>query len=199
MTITFLTKKKVVDLITLGAALIGEVSALFNHFHSSGLYGPYVVSGFSMGGLISGFCGTILPFNEQKMIGIVPCVAPHSASPIFCEGILQERIDWDTLCNQLPSGCNSKLHAKEKLRWILDRTDLRNFPLPKVPEASIIIAGEHDQYVPNSANIIHEYWKGSQLRFIPSGHITTSLLHRKVVNQAILNSIETLLKQDFLN
>lgn len=189
--------RHVTDLIVLGGALVGEVNGLFNYFEESGEYGPYVVSGFSMGGLISGFCATLSPFNGNKSgIGIVPCVAPHSAKPIFCGGLLHERVDWETLCSQLPSACNSKQNAKEKLEEVLDRTDLRTFPLPQIPEASIIICAEHDQYVPNSGPVIHEHWKGSQLRFLPAaGHVTTSLLHRRVLNLAIQDSIQILNSQ----
>jgi len=161
-----------------------------NWLESEGTYGPYVLSGISMGGQMAAFSGT----SSQFDVGIVPFTAPYSAIPVFGEGLLSHSVDWTSLRNQIPlsfSDRNDVETARDFMREIYKITDLRHFPQPPVPEATIILSAKYDQYVTNAGEVIHEFWPGSELRTLETSHIMATF-YAKDYLQAIMDSISRL-------
>lgn len=108
----------------------------------------------------------------EEEIAAVPCLAPYCASRVFCEGVLRDWCDWKALDAAIPAkaeGANSEAYLRQ---FLANCTDLRRFPLPQLPSAVIQVAARYDQYIPGTGDALHGHWKGSELRWIPHGHIT---------------------------
>jgi hypothetical protein len=50
-------------------------------------------------------------------------------------------------------------------------TDIRLYRTPTLPEAIIQVAAKHDGYIPGTGSVLHEHWKGSELRWVNGGHV----------------------------
>jgi len=176
------------DLLCMGGALVGETNGLINWMKSEpSKYGPFVLSGCSMGGLMSCYSAS----SSIHPIGAVPCVSPISAEPLFARGIFGGRAvcDIKALNAETPEG----LKELETLLW---RTDLRTWGKPLVPEACIWVNGEHDAYIPaKTAQEMLTHWDKSTMRWIPTGHVIGQLLYRSHFLQAIQDAVEVLKKK----
>jgi hypothetical protein len=106
-------------------------------------------------------------------------------------GILSEDVHWKNLIKQLPNG-NTLEGAKEFMKEMLYITDLKNFPKPSIPEATIIVSAKFDSYVPQAGEILHSYWPGSELRQLNAGHVTSLFLHSDAFVTAIIDAIQRL-------
>ncbi|XP_056010431.1 protein ABHD18-like isoform X2 [Ostrea edulis] len=82
------------DLIVMGGALMFETVVLLHWCEEQG-WGPFCLTGISMGGFMSSLAATIWP----KPIGLVPCLAGVTASPVYTRGILSKAVRWDVLKN----------------------------------------------------------------------------------------------------
>ena len=59
--------------------------------------------------------------------------------------------------------------------------------------AAVLVAATEDAYVDReSAEAIHRAWKGSELRWVEGGHVSSFVLHQPVFRRAILDSISRL-------
>lgn len=67
-----------------------------------------------------------------------------------------------------------ELDCKHFMRGVMDEcTHLGNFSVPVDPELIIIVLAENDEYIPTKGyQKLHEIWPGSQLRTLPTGHIS---------------------------
>ncbi|KAJ9529309.1 hypothetical protein QJQ45_007990 [Haematococcus lacustris] len=75
-------------------------------------------------------------------------------------------------------------------------TDITRFPVPRRPDASILVAATDDAYVSvQSVRELHHYWPGSELRLVSGGHVTAFLLHQNTFRTAILDSLVRLKQQ----
>jgi len=169
------------DLMTMGSALVGETNSLLLWLSNEG-FGPFATWGYSMGGQMAGFCSTMSPFPTA----LIPCMAPYSAVPVYSDGIMHDDVAWD----ELRQG-NTIQHAKETMERVLNITDLKYYPQPLVPEATIIISGKDDCYVPGAGEKLHAYWPGSEHRMLEVGHVT-GMLQSKPFVTAIVDGIERL-------
>ena len=65
----------------MGACLITEGLTLMNWLDRIGM-GPFVLSGFSMGGHMASLTSTVYP----KPLALVPCLSWTTAGPVFTRG-----------------------------------------------------------------------------------------------------------------
>ncbi|XP_061164774.1 protein ABHD18-like [Saccostrea echinata] len=86
--------QNVSDLIVMGGALMFETVVLLHWCEEQG-WGPFCLTGISMGGFMSSLAATIWP----KPIALVPCLAGVTASPVYTRGILSKAVRWDVLKN----------------------------------------------------------------------------------------------------
>ena len=64
---------------------------------------------------------------------------------------------------------------------------------PTAPEAAIFIGAEQDRYVPaDSVAYIHRMWKGSELRYIPGGHVSSFVFADMVYRRAVQHALSRL-------
>ena len=68
------------------------------------------------------------------------------------------------------------------MRGVMDEcTHLGNFSVPVDPELVIIVAADHDSYIPREDVLrLDKLWPGSEVRYIPTGHIMAFLYNQGV-------------------
>lgn len=75
-------------------------------------------------------------------IATFPFLSPHSAVVAFCEGVLKHATAWEALRDDL-SVHNAGMtldEVRERMRNVLSLTDVTRFPIPKNPDAVILVA-----------------------------------------------------------
>ncbi|CAC5422803.1 Protein ABHD18 [Mytilus coruscus] len=90
-----------------------------------------------------------------------------------------------------------KDNALDFMRGVMDEcTHLGNFSIPVDPSLIIIVAANHDAYVPRTNVIsLEQLWPGSQVRYIDSGHINAFLFHNVQFRHAIADSFTEQIKR----
>ncbi|CAD7697002.1 unnamed protein product [Ostreobium quekettii] len=85
----------------------------------------------------------------------------------------------------------SKAQAQKQLQQVLERyTDVKKFPRPKRPDAAVFVAARDDAYVsPDSVLEVHRYWEGSEMRWVPGGHVSSFLFQTEAFCGAIKDSV----------
>lgn len=72
-------------------------------------------------------------------------------------------------------------------------TDVTRFPLPRRADACVIVAATEDAYVSReSVDEMHTFLKGSELRWVPGGHVSSFVLHHDEFRRAIKDSMARL-------
>lgn len=72
-------------------------------------------------------------------------------------------------------------------------TDATRFPRPRRPDAAVLVAATEDAYVaPQSVIDLHRHLPGSEIRWIPGGHVSSFLLHQPTFREAIVDSLDRL-------
>uniref|UniRef100_A0A8R1HS80 Uncharacterized protein n=1 Tax=Caenorhabditis japonica TaxID=281687 RepID=A0A8R1HS80_CAEJA len=84
------------DLFVMGAALNAECNHLFSWTEKLG-YGPFGVSGVSMGGFMAQLVGA----SAQRPVTIVPILSWTTASPSYTEGAISPAVNYPLLQAQL--------------------------------------------------------------------------------------------------
>lgn len=159
------------ELPDLGRATIEEAGVLARYFYEAG-FRKIVASGISQGGLHAVMTASILPFPVHT----VAALAPHSAVPVFTEGVLGGLVHWEGLGE----------NAKERLRQVLSISDIRNFP-EGVGGEQVFIFALNDRYVsPECVDIWEEARPGASVRWVQGGHVTASAFRFPVITNAIL-------------
>jgi len=90
---------------------------------------------------------------------------------------------------------NSVQHSEalQFMRGIMDEfTHLKNYDVPVDPELIIIVAAEHDAYMPREGiTALPEIWPGSKMRQIEgAGHVASYLFKQSVFRQAIYDAVD---------
>ncbi len=172
------------DLILMGSAALTEGSTLLAWLRREG-YTKMGVSGISMGGHMAALVGALSP----GPVAIAPCIAPHSPSAVFLEGILSRYCAWDAL-NHEHEGPDE---AREFMTELLNIMDIRRYPPPQAPAAAVLVAARNDAYIPpESAAKLHRHWPGSSLRWLEGGHVGAFLFHREIFVETIVQAFDRL-------
>ncbi|KAL4424597.1 hypothetical protein ABPG77_009181 [Micractinium sp. CCAP 211/92] len=81
-----------------------------------------------------------------------------------------------------------------RLRQVLETyTDVTRFPKPQRSDATVIVGAAQDAYVaPQSILELQQHLTGSEVRWVPGGHVTSFLLHHRSFRQAIVDSLARL-------
>lgn len=168
--------RHVQDLPDLGRATIEESHVLLSHFQRAG-FGPLVASGISQGGLHAAMVASLAPWR----VHVVAAFAPHSAVPVFTDGVLGNLVDWGALGND----------ARDRMAQILDVSDIRHFAPVAPPNATeILLFAKQDRYVSHKSV---DVWKATRpdmhVRWVRGGHVTGAMFRFPYITQAILEVI----------
>lgn len=174
--------QRVTDFLQMSRAVQDEGLALLDWFYNQG-YTRLGVAGVSMGA----YMAMSVAAQTRVPISIVACLPTHSASAPYTEGTYSRACDWNTLSKELSGNRN----PKETMAMIFDLANLCSMPVPSSVDSAILIGAKKDAYIPLSSTIqVHNHWKGSELRWINSGHIGSILFHNKRFVEAVLDSIQ---------
>jgi len=172
------------DLWKMGRMAAEEGLALSRWLIKEG-YELQVACGVSMGGHIA---AKVANFSSQP-IGCVAFIAPHSAEAVYLEGLLKNYVAWDVLEKEW----REKLPAGQFFREVLSKTDIREVPPSHPMEKAVIIGALNDAYIPRkSVLILHRHWPDAKLRWVPGGHVSAFIRHRKTMIDALIEVIREL-------
>jgi dienelactone hydrolase len=175
---------QVSDLLLLGGTAIEEARSLLQWLYSQG-HPRLGITGVSMGGHLAALAGVLTAFD----LAIVPYVAPHSAVPVFAEGLIKKACDWEKLAgNKVDTQ-----FANQKLRKCLQCTGIDHFPPPRNQAAVIAIAARDDRFVPgHSVETLSRHWPNAELRWIDGGHVSSILGRRSSHLAALVDAMDML-------
>eukprot|EP01103_Thecamoeba_quadrilineata_P017309 TRINITY_DN6080_c0_g1_i1.p1 TRINITY_DN6080_c0_g1~~TRINITY_DN6080_c0_g1_i1.p1 ORF type:complete len:412 (+),score=63.00 TRINITY_DN6080_c0_g1_i1:81-1316(+) len=189
----------VTDLLSMGSAIISETYSLMKWMCTERGLGPFGIAGYSMGGLMACLAGCV----ANKPLALIPLLSPHSAAPIFTEGIFKTNVEWPVLKAGLDELKKEGLALPEEdeitfMRRLLATTDLRNFPKPVTPLAVAPQWGEYDQFIKGSAEILLSHW-GPSIPILPplkGGHVTSYVAqtYEKTFSKTICTAFGALLR-----
>ncbi|XP_024967756.1 protein ABHD18-like isoform X2 [Cynara cardunculus var. scolymus] len=176
------------DLLLLGRATIEEARSLLHWLDSEAGYGKMGVCGLSMGGVHAAMVGSLHP----TPIATFPFLSPHSAVVAFCEGVLKHATAWEALRQDL-SAAMTLDEVRERMRQVLSLTDVTRFPIPKNPNAVILVAATDDGYIPKHSVLeVQRAWPGSEVRWVTGGHVSSFILHNNEFRRAIVDGLNRL-------
>lgn len=168
------------DLWTMGTTTVAEGVSLLAWLADQG-YRRLGVAGVSMGGQVA----ALVASHWARPVATVAYVCPHNSEVVFTRGAMRISCDWEAL--------GGEEAAVPRLRELLSATDLRAFPPPARPRSSILVAAQFDAYVPRwSADLLHQAWPGSTLRWLPTGHVGAALFYRGAFRRAVADAFAAL-------
>lgn len=164
--------------LAMNLATVDEARALAAWLHGQG-HERLCVTGFSQGGMMAAFAAAT---TTRFALGVVPCAAGLSATPIFTKGALSRALDWRALAKDR----GSVLEARRAFEHALAPITLSLHPPLARPDLAILVAARHDGFIPlREVVALHRHWRGSELRWVPAGHVTSVVLHQSGHRQAI--------------
>lgn len=203
--------QNVTDLFVMGAALIAECNYLFNWAESLG-YGPFAISGVSMGGFMAQLAGS----NSLRPISIIPILSWTTASPSYTEGAISPAVNYPLLQKQLEdphytekirripdqnwldkmvemTKKNGDSEAKNMMRILMDEfTSLEFYPTPLDTSLCHVFLADQDQYVLRNQGTptYEQLWPNVTVEMMEGyGHVTAYFLKhdlwRKRINELL--------------
>ena len=167
------------DFCLMGRGAVLEGRALARHLHGQGH--RVGVSGFSMGGNIAGFVGTLVDFP----VAVAPLAASYAAGPPFMTGLLRNTLPWDALGGDDPE-------TVARLDEVVNAGSILDHPAAPHTRWAVLVAGTRDGFVPSAAvQAIHRHWPGSRLRWVNAGHASLLLKRSRLVD-GIVESFDRL-------
>jgi len=168
------------DFCLMGRGGVLEGRSLAAYLHRAGY--RVGVSGYSMGGNIAGFVGTLVDFP----VAMSAVAAAYSAGPPFMTGLLRKTIAWDALGGETEE-------IVERISRVLHAGSLLNHTPPKHAAAAVLLAGTRDGFVPTSSTqAIHRHWQGSKMNWVSAGHASLLLTKRDRIVATIAESFDRL-------
>jgi len=168
------------DFCLMGRGAVLEGRALARHLHEAGY--RVGVSGFSMGGNIAGFVGTLVDFP----VAIAPLAASYAAGPPFMAGVLRNTLPWEAL-----GGDDTETEAR--LSQVVNAGSILNHPAAPHTRWAVLVASTRDGFVPSAAvQAIQRHWPGSRLQWINAGHASLLLRKRPQLIDGIVESFDRL-------
>ncbi len=172
------------DQFAMNLATVCEAMALVHWLKREG-HTQIGLGGYSQGGFMAAFAAAALDLP----VAVAALATGADAGPVFTQGGLASSIDWQTLAHEV-GGLDA---ARTQLEGYLAPVNLLRFAPPKRPQAAILLAATHDAFVTlDNAKALHTHWQGSELRVLPSGHVTTVLFHAQAQRQAIRDAMARL-------
>jgi Alpha/beta hydrolase domain containing 18 len=95
-------------------------------------------------------------------------------------------LSWSIDFQALGGGQEFRAMVSERLQQLFEVADVTLYPLPQRPDAAVIVGCKRDGYVFSSeTERLHQYWKGSALRWIPAGHFSALVTSRRALCDAV--------------
>jgi hypothetical protein len=176
--------RTVADQFAMNLVTVDEATAILSWMRGEG-YERVGVTGYSQGGMMSAFAAAMAPFP----LAAVPRGAGSAAGPIFTTSALTRAFDWDRLAAEK----GGREAARQYFLECLEPVNISHHGPPIAPEAAILMGARSDGFIPPEQTVhLHRHWAGSELRWLPAGHVTSLVLHRRAQVQAISDAFERL-------
>jgi pimeloyl-ACP methyl ester carboxylesterase len=161
----------------LNLAMVEEGRALVNWLYSRG-YARVGVAGYSMGG----YMAALVAATVQREVAVTVMAAGASPAPVFTSRVLSWSIDFRALGDD-----------RARVDRIFEIANVTRYPVPRAPQAAIIVGASADAYVPaGETRALHAHWKGSELRWVRSGHISALFTQRRALRAAVCDALARL-------
>jgi dienelactone hydrolase len=171
--------RTVAEQLLMNVSMVEEARALLDHLTAAG-HDRVGVAGYSMGGSMAALVAAVTP----RPLAAAIFAAGLSGGPVFTEGLLSLGIDWAALGGD---------GARARIARIFGVADLDRHAPPRRPEAAVLVAGRSDGYVfAEQVEALHARWRGSELRWVESGHAGTLLLRPEVLRRAAEDAMDRL-------
>lgn len=171
--------RSVADQFAMNTATVDEARALLGWIRDAG-YVPGV-TGFSQGGFMAAFAGTLVDFPTV----VVTRAGGTHAVPVMMEGALRRTLHWPSLVRD----AGDEASARAELLRCFGVVDLRRHPAPVDPTRATIMVSRHDRIFPAGLGLdLHRHWPGSKLIVSNTGHITAALAGEAAHAQAIVEA-----------
>jgi hypothetical protein len=175
--------RHVADLLTMGRAAVEEARSLLLWLQAQG-HTSLGLSGYSMGGQMAALAAALVDFP----VALGPVAAPHSARAVFLDGLLRRAPAWSAL-----AGIEGVESARTRLTDVLEASSVTHQPPPHADGSAIILAAREDGYVAfDHAERIHAHWPGSEMRWIPGGHVSGYVTSVPQVRAALVDAFARL-------
>jgi predicted alpha/beta hydrolase family esterase len=171
------------DHILMTVATICEARALLAQLGER--YKKLIVTGYSMGGHLAALTAAITP----EPVGCAALATGASAAAVYTLGLLHWSVDFQSLA----SGYDGTAVARQRLEKIFLAADITQHPRPMRCDAAVVVGCKRDAYVlPSETERLHEYWKGSSLRWVDSGHFSALMTCRKALCDCVVEAADRL-------
>lgn len=191
--------ENVSDLFVMGAAIISEINFLIQWLKQRG-YGPFAISGVSMGGFTAQLAAT----NIIEPVATVPILAWTTSSPAYTSGAIAPAINYPRLQQQLEdanyvnkleripdvdwipmmhemSESNGQPTAYNLMRILMDHfTSIHNYPPLTDPTLCHVFLAENDKYVlrGDDSRTYEQCWPGSTVEYMNDvSHVSAYLMN----------------------
>ena len=172
--------RTVSDLLLMAVATVREALALLALLREGGAR-RLGIAGYSMGGNLAAVVEGAAGF-ELAAVTAAPSASPAA---VFTEGLLRRYPDLRALAPDEES-------ARTALRARLARFDATHLPPPKAPRACLVVGTRDDGFVPaREMERLAAHW-ACELRWLPAGHVTAVLLHRRALRAAVADALARL-------
>jgi pimeloyl-ACP methyl ester carboxylesterase len=170
--------------VLMGYGMIEEARSLLAWLAGEG-HTRLGISGFSLGGTM----GAIAAARWPGPIAAAIFAAGLSAVPLYAHGVYARAIN----LKQLGRSVGGAAVAKEWILRCIAALDIDRHPLPQLPAATVLVGAKHDGYIPTAeVQRLHEHWRGSELRWLPTGHAGALLQHAEALRQAAVDAMRRL-------
>nr|CAG4649445.1 EOG090X08BF [Scapholeberis mucronata] len=125
-----------------------------------------------------------------------------SLPQVFSAGQLSSRLQWlrrpflnDPVLSDGLEKAQARQQAVEFMRGIMDEfTHIANYSRPVDSSCIVIVTASDDAYVPREGCAdLSQLWPGSEIRYVPTGHVAAYLLHHRLFRKAVKDAFDKLI------
>ena len=145
--------------------------------------GAVCVAGYSMGGFVAGAVGSLV----DHPVGVAALAAGVSPAPVYTRGLLSRQVDWDALGRE----AGGATQARERLHTFFAQGSAARLPLPRTPQAAVILGCTRDGYVPAEETLgLAARYPGARVRWVNAGHVSAIFTERAALRAAASEALE---------
>ncbi|MGK3984327.1 alpha/beta hydrolase family protein [Sorangium sp. So ce136] len=140
------------------------------------------ITGFSLGAVQAALVAARWP---EPLAAAILC-AGRSSVRVFTQDLLSYSVEFERLGRDVGGAAEARRRIGEYVALL----DIDRHPLPRCPEAAVIVGARYDGYVfPDEVQRLHELWKGSELRWLPTGHAGVLMQHAETLRWAAVEAM----------